>query len=249
MEDKLLINEVAKLVGISSHTIRYYDKEGLISSSYNDSGYRNFDLSDISKLLNIMILRESGISIKNIKKLIDGYSIEEYQKYLEIAEKVLDNELLKIMNKKKIIGETLDKIKNRKIGFSTEFKEKRCFQLINEIGYEEKINSRLYYNIFLEKKIKNITYKNLIYKLEKNTMKVFIEDDKGDYNLEKGNYLEYNFIVNSEEEIGEHIKKYYKNIEKNNLQTENDIYILIESHSMLITAEGYEIQMFSKIKS
>ena len=84
MRDKLTVSEVAKLLDVSAHTIRYYDKEGLITSDSDaENGYRLFDFEDIFRLSNVVILRDSGISIKDIKGLIRNYSKEEYANQLK----------------------------------------------------------------------------------------------------------------------------------------------------------------------
>lgn len=36
------INELAKLYDITAHTLRYYEKLGLITPDYDENGYRNF---------------------------------------------------------------------------------------------------------------------------------------------------------------------------------------------------------------
>ncbi|MFD1900102.1 MerR family transcriptional regulator [Enterococcus termitis] len=41
------ISEFAKAIGISEHTLRYYEKEGLIEPSRNEHNYRIYDEADI----------------------------------------------------------------------------------------------------------------------------------------------------------------------------------------------------------
>ena len=47
------IGEVAKLLGISSETVRYYEREGVIQSQKIDqeSGYRYYEALDINALM------------------------------------------------------------------------------------------------------------------------------------------------------------------------------------------------------
>ena len=55
------INEAEQLLGITKANIRFYEKEGLLSPSRNESGYREYSETDIRQLKQIVILRKLGI--------------------------------------------------------------------------------------------------------------------------------------------------------------------------------------------
>jgi DNA-binding transcriptional MerR regulator len=66
------INEVADICNLSPHTIRYYDKEGLlpfISRSKNGNRQSSETSLDLVKL--ICCLKNTGMPIKEIKQYID----------------------------------------------------------------------------------------------------------------------------------------------------------------------------------
>jgi len=65
------IGEVAKQVGITVETIRFYEKKGLVDSPLrNESGYRNYSGDVMPHLLFITRAKELGFSLKEIKELI-----------------------------------------------------------------------------------------------------------------------------------------------------------------------------------
>lgn len=64
------IKEVEQIVGLAKENIRYYEKEGLIKPERNDNNYREYSLEDSKRLKKIKFLRELGISISDIKKVI-----------------------------------------------------------------------------------------------------------------------------------------------------------------------------------
>lgn len=69
------INEVAKRFDVSPHTIRYYEKEGLLPFvARNKSGNRDFTESDIKIFATICCLKNTGMPIKEIKSYIDMVS-------------------------------------------------------------------------------------------------------------------------------------------------------------------------------
>ena len=66
------IAEASKRTGISIHTLRYYDKEGILPFvSRTPSGIRDFKESDFEWLTVISCLKKTGMPIKNIKKYIE----------------------------------------------------------------------------------------------------------------------------------------------------------------------------------
>lgn len=66
------IGKVAKKLNISAHTLRYYDKEGLLPFvERNSNGIRIFKDTDFEWLTMIECLKKTGMSIKDIKSFID----------------------------------------------------------------------------------------------------------------------------------------------------------------------------------
>lgn len=66
------IGQVAKKLGLTAHTLRYYDKEGLLPFvKKGSSGARVFEDDDIDWLLILDCLKGTGMHLKDIKKYMD----------------------------------------------------------------------------------------------------------------------------------------------------------------------------------
>lgn len=66
------IGQVAKRMGLTAHTLRYYDKEGLLPTMRkSSSGLRVFTAEDIEWLIIIECLKGCGMHLKDIKHYID----------------------------------------------------------------------------------------------------------------------------------------------------------------------------------
>ncbi|WP_027084472.1 MerR family transcriptional regulator [Cohnella panacarvi] len=66
------INEVARICDLSAHTLRFYDKEGLLPFvSRTPSGIRSFSERDLELIKLICCLKNTGMPIKEIKRYID----------------------------------------------------------------------------------------------------------------------------------------------------------------------------------
>jgi len=68
----MTITEVSQKTGITTHTLRYYDKEGLLPFiDRSSSGIRKFKDSDLEWISLINCLKHTGMQIKDIKIFID----------------------------------------------------------------------------------------------------------------------------------------------------------------------------------
>lgn len=77
------VKEVSEITGISIRTLRYYDEIGLLKpSKLSDSGYRLYDSKALEKLQEIMFYKELGISLNDIKKIMDNPNYDKKQALL-----------------------------------------------------------------------------------------------------------------------------------------------------------------------
>ena len=104
-------NELEKLLGTTKDTLRYYEKEELISPSRDDNGYRNYSHEDIRIIKNIIMLRSFDLSIEDIRRIFNN----------EISLNTCLNQkneyLLKEIGKKQRIIDLIEKNLSRKKAF------------------------------------------------------------------------------------------------------------------------------------
>ena len=66
------IGAVARLAGISIRTLHYYDEIGLLTpGGRSDSGYRLYQNHDLERLQQILLLRELGMGLDEIARVLD----------------------------------------------------------------------------------------------------------------------------------------------------------------------------------
>ena len=88
------IGEFSSMSKTTIKTLRYYEKENLIKPVYIDqnTGYRYYETSQLVELSKIISLRQIGISIIDIKKILNGHDMKEVlKKRKEEIEKELNN--------------------------------------------------------------------------------------------------------------------------------------------------------------
>lgn len=65
------IGEVAKIMGFTTHTLRYYDKEGLLTVRKNSAGLRRFNEEDLAWLHILSCLKATGLPLKEIRHYLN----------------------------------------------------------------------------------------------------------------------------------------------------------------------------------
>ncbi len=67
----LKISELSEKTGLSAHTLRYYEKHGLINASNrSEAGYRYYNDSDIRRVQFVKTARNTGFSLEDIGQLL-----------------------------------------------------------------------------------------------------------------------------------------------------------------------------------
>jgi len=94
LEFKVLkISQLAKKTGLSTHTLRYYEKHGLISASErSEAGYRLYDDADIRRVKFVKTARSVGFSLDDIGSLLSirlDKASHSCQEVTEITQKKL----------------------------------------------------------------------------------------------------------------------------------------------------------------
>ncbi|MFA9398620.1 MAG: MerR family transcriptional regulator [Clostridiaceae bacterium] len=85
------INKLAKLAGISTRTLRYYDEIELLKPArINSSGYRIYGEAEVDRLQQIMFYKELGVELENIKMIITSSSFNMVDALTEHHRKLLD---------------------------------------------------------------------------------------------------------------------------------------------------------------
>ena len=65
------IQDVSEKTGLTAHTLRYYEKEGLISGvERSQGGFRQYSDEDLERLGLICCLKNTGMSIQEIARFV-----------------------------------------------------------------------------------------------------------------------------------------------------------------------------------
>ena len=146
------INNLSKLAGISTRTLRYYDEIDLLKPKrINSSGYRIYGEYEVDLLQQILFYKELDLPLEKIKSIIHGdnfnciEALQEHKKNLIEKQKqieVLLNNVNKTLNsleggekmsdKEKFEGFKSEMIKENDIRYGEEIREKYGEEKVND---------------------------------------------------------------------------------------------------------------------
>jgi len=115
----MLINELAKRAGVSTHTIRFYERYGLLKGrrdpSVTSNNYLQYDEECVGRLELILEAKSVGFTLAEILEIIDAWYGDVYTKKqkLQILEdklNALDAKIKELRDMKRQIRECIDEL-------------------------------------------------------------------------------------------------------------------------------------------
>jgi MerR family transcriptional regulator, copper efflux regulator len=110
----MLINELSKRTGITAHTIRFYEKSGLIKGKRDENvktnKYFHYDDETVERLELVRDAKSIGFTLSEIGHLIDAWfnkklSITDKLKVLDEKLKSIDEKIIHLKEMKKMISQ------------------------------------------------------------------------------------------------------------------------------------------------
>ena len=103
------IKEASELTGVSVHTLRYYDKQGLFPDmERTDARYRMFSDNELEEIRLIHCFKIAGLQIKEIKEYMDmvregNSTLSKRLDYMKAQYGRIEDEIQKLERAKKMI--------------------------------------------------------------------------------------------------------------------------------------------------
>lgn len=85
------IQKLARLAGVSTRTLRYYDEIDLLKPArINSSGYRIYGQNEVNSLQQIMFYRELGVQLEVIREIMTTPDFDRKEALYEHLEKLIE---------------------------------------------------------------------------------------------------------------------------------------------------------------
>lgn len=113
MENGYSIKEIAVITGISAHTLRYYERIGLLDQVVREasSGHRRYSDADIQRLYFLKRVKATGMSIKEMLRYVELFRIGDAT--LEERCAILTRHRQHVQTQMDLLRETLTLLDNK----------------------------------------------------------------------------------------------------------------------------------------
>lgn len=199
MKNRFSIGQMSQLHNIPIKTLRYYDEIGLFTPAEIDPGsrYRYYSTEQFEQLNTINYLKTLGVSLKEIKTLLDLREIDHFLQLLKQQKEITENkirELERVRDRFENRIAEIEKartIKERGVVRIQELPERKIVRLQEKICSEQQLELSL-------RKLENMTGQNSSIFIGKVGLTV------SSHHLKKGEFTKYNSIFLVVEEEGTH---------------------------------------------
>ncbi|MEB4860685.1 MULTISPECIES: MerR family transcriptional regulator [Priestia] len=120
------ISEVAMKTGFTAHTLRYYEKIGLLTSPLRKGGKRRYTEGEIRLLKFMKMLKQTGMSLEDIQEFLkDGCLLENIDstaiqlKKIQTRAEILNKHLLLLEKQKQEIETVMNVTKEKLEAYKT----------------------------------------------------------------------------------------------------------------------------------
>ena len=124
-------SDLEKLLGLSKHTIRYYEKEGFIQPHRDENGYRDYRDEDVQTLKLVKFLRSLEISIDDVKAILSGDL--NFQECLKMNQDYLSQQLESI----KEVKQTIDYYQEKNVPLIPALNEFQIQSTKSQLGFQK----------------------------------------------------------------------------------------------------------------
>lgn len=101
-------SEISKIVGVSKRTLQFYDDEGMIEVDRSETNYRLYDESVLDTLWEIMIYKEMGLKLEEIKRLL-RMSGNEKRRFCKAHMRKIEEKISELEEQKRFISFIVEK--------------------------------------------------------------------------------------------------------------------------------------------
>jgi MerR family transcriptional regulator, redox-sensitive transcriptional activator SoxR len=139
MAEELAISDIARVFGLKTSAIRYYEEIGILPSPLRKNGQRRYDRSVLFRLAVIEFARKTGFTLNEIRQLFGGFrpATRPPQRWRKLSERKI-TELRTGMNRLKMMETLLKQMQRCRCDALEE-----CGEKLLSIRSKERTTSRL----------------------------------------------------------------------------------------------------------
>jgi DNA-binding transcriptional MerR regulator len=103
----MMIGEVAKRANVSTSTIRYYERRGLVSADDRRSGQRRYRTETLRRLVFVGMLQDAGLALDDIDGILHAATVAEWKAIASRRLAALDEQIVQLQHARDLLAGAL----------------------------------------------------------------------------------------------------------------------------------------------
>ncbi|MNO45750.1 zinc-responsive transcriptional regulator [compost metagenome] len=252
MKTEITISELAKLMNVSVHQIRYFEEKGVLQPAYTDNNqYRMYSMDQVYQLAHILLLRKLNVPVRSIKECMTTFSADQYWQLLHSSLREVDAGLLRIKELQQFVKKVLHEqqsfssqssqyqIKRRDITYLTRWIEMDSSTKLKAQLLAERVN-----------RVPNLFETDIHYIYDGSNIITLCLKTQGpsDFSFPEGEYLSMQGVIHENDELEHMMEQFYEYADAQSLVLIGSLIIIEKSYLSLFSESKlhYELQALVK---
>ena len=107
MDELLTIGEVARMAGVATSAVRFYERRGLLEPDGRQSGQRRFRHDTLRRLVFIGMLQDAGLALDDIGGILGAESVDDWKAIAVRRLEALDAEIERLQKARSYLAGAL----------------------------------------------------------------------------------------------------------------------------------------------
>ncbi|WP_419888819.1 MerR family transcriptional regulator [Paenibacillus xylanexedens] len=249
MSDEITISELAKLMKVSVHQIRYFEEKGVLAPAYiAENQYRMYGIDEIYRLSHILLLRKMGLSVQMIKECLSNLTTVQITSLFRQALADTEAAITQLQQTKHLISKLLQEKDHiprdeEQVTYSIVTREEVHLSLWFHMEAQGYLQARQL--IQHKENIPNLFEADIHYAYdETDTVGIYTQKEgANDLVLPRGKYLSRHVYVQIEAELKEHINEFYAYAEHQGYPYHGPLIMVEKSYLSLFTPEKLHYEL------
>ncbi|WP_340030383.1 MerR family transcriptional regulator [Paenibacillus sp. FSL K6-1122] len=249
MSDEITISELAKLMKVSVHQIRYFEEKGVLHPAYiAENQYRMYGVDEIYRLSHILLLRKMGLSVQMIKECLSNLTTIQITSLFRQALADTEAAITQLQQTKHLISKLLQEKDHiprdeEQVTYSIVTREEVHLSLWFHMEAQGYLHARRL--IQHNGNIPDLFEADILYAYdETDTLGIYTQKEgANDLVLPRGKYLSRHVYVQTEAELKEHINEFYAYAEHQGYPYHGPLIMVEKSYLSLFTPEKLHYEL------
>lgn len=251
IKSEITISELAKLMNVSVHQIRYFEEKGVLQPAYTDTNqYRKYGMDQIYELARILLLRKLEVPVQSIKECMTSYSADQHRQLLHHSLQDIEAELARLEELRRFILKVLHEQQSYNLQPNQFQMKKRSLTFLSQFIKLDS-HTRLNAALLAEQAghIPNLFESDIHYLYDgTDTVALYLETQApADVSLPEGEYLSLQCLIH-EEELEHRIEQFFDYANEQSIPLTGPLVVIERSYLSLFSANKlhYELQSLTR---